>query len=57
MPNFSTNITNYSTVAGCYISNPKFSQDLNGVMTAAYDIRGTGPIALYKGSSTAAIVY
>jgi hypothetical protein len=56
MPNCSTAITNYSTTAGCYISNPRWETDMNGIATAAYDIRGQGPLALFKGSSTAAII-
>ncbi len=57
MPNFSTAITNYSTSAGCYLSNPKMGSDMNGIATMSYDIRGEGPIALFKGSSTQAVVY
>lgn len=56
MPNWSTTWTNYSTNAGCYLSNVQISADLNGLATLAFDVRGNGPIALASGTSVAAKV-
>lgn len=52
MPNFSTGGTNYSTDAGCYIGTINMAGDKNALATVSYSVRGYGPIALYKGSST-----
>jgi len=55
MPNYSaspTDVTNYSTSAGCYIGNISVGQDKSGLGTISYDIKGYGPIGLFCVSPT-----
>jgi len=50
MPNYQsshTDVTNYSTIAGCYIGNISVGQDKAGLATISYDIKGYGPLGLF----------
>ena len=57
MPNCSTDITNYSTLAGAYIGNVKIGQEKNGLASVSYDVVGDGPLALCMGASSVGIIY
>jgi len=50
IPNFCsshTDVSNYSTTAGCYIGNIGIGQDKAGLATISFDIKGYGPLGLF----------
>jgi hypothetical protein len=57
MPNYSTDISTYSTDNGAYISNVSVSQVKDGLASVSYDIQGYGGLALYFNTSSQAKVY
>jgi len=57
MPNYSTDVSTYSTDNGCYISNVSIGQDKAGLASVSYDIQGYGGLALYFNTSSQAKIY
>ncbi len=47
-----TDVSNYSTTAGCYIGNISIGQDKAGLATVSYDIKGYGPLGLFLVTSS-----
>lgn len=47
-----TDVSNYSTTAGCFLGNMAISQSKDGLASISYDIKGYGPIGLFLVTSS-----